>query len=347
MPESDFDWNDSYAIPAGLRFRPVPSGGLQVDNWGGDLSVEIPRDWISLYLVFARSQTAETAYETAAEEWEEVDREVLRELLQSWLGRGLLQAVETSAPVPSRLALFTKSAEAGAARVPLRSHFELQRPVELYPGLETREIHDPGRFPWVAGLEASFPVIREEFDRLAGAGGQGTGPGFSPVYRGQTSTGEWAASFLWIFGKQVEETCRLCPETTRLLSAIPGVAEFGTTLYSALAPHTQIAPHYGYSNAKLRCQLPIRVPGRCKLKVGEHEIEQREGKCIVFDDSFLHSAWNDSDEARFVLVFDFYHPDLTPEEIRYLARLAQERELAKTYQAQGGERVAWVADPAH
>jgi aspartate beta-hydroxylase len=265
-------------------------------------------------------------------------------LLQSWIGRGLLQAVETSPPVPSRLALFMQSAEAGAGRGPLRSHFELQRPLELYPGLETREIHDPGLFPWVATLEAAFPVIREEFDRLASGA---DGSVFSPVYRGQTSTGEWAAAFLWIFGKQIAETCRLCPETTRLLSAIPGVSEFGTTLYSALAPHTQIAPHYGYSNAKLRCQLPIRVPGRCKLKVGEHEIEQREGKCIVFDDSFLHSAWNDSDEARFVLVFDFYHPDLTPEEVRYLARLAQERELAKSYQPQGGERVAWVADPTH
>jgi hypothetical protein len=346
MEESDFDWNGSYAVPAGLRFRPAPSGGLQVDNWGGDLSVEVPRDWVSLYLLFARSQTAEAAYEVAGEEWDGVDRESFRELLQSWAARGLLQAVGTSLPVPSRLALFTRGTETGTAhRVPLRSHFELQRPLEFYPGLETRELHDSRLFPWVAGLEASFPVIQEEFNRLANT--EDSGSGFSPVYRGQTSKGEWAASFLWTFGKQVEETCRLCPETTRLLSAIPGVAEFGTTLYSALAPHTQIAPHYGYSNAKLRCQLPIRVPGRCKLKVGEHEIEQREGKCIVFDDSFLHSAWNDSDEARFVLVFDFYHPDLAPEEVQYLARLAQERELAKFYQAQVGERVAWVADPTH
>jgi hypothetical protein len=89
-------------------------------------------------------------------------------------------------------------------------------------------------------------------------------------------------------------------------------------LYSGLAPHTFITPHYGYTNAKLRCQLPLWVPGRCRLKVGDVEIEQREGRCIVFDDSFLHSAWNDSDEPRFVIVFDFFHPNLTAAKIEHL-----------------------------
>jgi aspartyl/asparaginyl beta-hydroxylase (cupin superfamily) len=339
MQEPVFNWNNSFVIPASLVFRPTPSGGLQVDGGAGEPTREVPRDWVSLLLTFARAQTAETAYQAALEEWD-VDRESFQRLLQVWLMKGLLRIAETSPPAPSRLALFAQSMEADASRrLPLRSHFPLQRPLEFYPGLETREIHDPERFSWVAALEGSFPIIRDEFARLVD-----TGSGFSTVYRSQTSTGEWAASYFWVFGKKVEETCRLCPETARILSSIPGVAEFGTTFYSALAPHTHIAPHYGYSNAKLRCQLPLRVPGHCKLKVGAHEIEQREGRCIVFDDSFLHLAWNDSHEVRFVLVFDFFHPDLTPEEIRYLVRLASEREVAKALldQAAAGDRAGWT-----
>jgi len=322
MAGSDFDWSRSYQVPTSLRFRPTPSGGLQVDGGGTEECVDVPRDLAPLLLAFARSQTPEEAYAAATEEWE-VDRESFQEILGTLLEKGLLRLYEAGPPAPSRLALFARAQEDG--QPPLRSHFPLQRPPEFYPGLETREIHDRERFPWVATLEEAFPVIREEFDRLVGSAS------FSTVYRSQTTTGEWAGSYLWVFGEKVEETCRLCPETARLLSAIPGVAEYGNTLYSGLAPHTFIAPHYGYSNAKLRCQLPLRVPGRCRLKVGDLEIEQREGRCIVFDDSFLHSAWNDSDEPRFVIVFDFFHPDLTPEEVRYLARLAQERELAKNY----------------
>lgn len=335
MQKTDFDWNRPYAIPGSLCFRATPSGGLQVDGGAGEESVEVPRDWVPLLLAFARDQTADAAYEAVTEDWD-VDRETFQQLLELWAAKGLLRPVGTS-PVPSRLALFQRAMESGGS--PFRSHFPLQRPLELYPGLDTREIHDRERFPWVAVLESSFPVIQDEFSRLVEAGST-----FSTVYRAQTSTGEWAASYLWAFGKKVEETCRLCPETARILSSIPGVSEFGTSMYSGLAPHTHIAPHYGYSNAKLRCQLPLRVPGRCKLKVGEQEIEQQEGRCIVFDDSFLHSAWNDSDEPRFVLVFDFFHPDLTAEEVGYLARFAAEKQLARPHLAQTttGERVGWV-----
>jgi aspartyl/asparaginyl beta-hydroxylase (cupin superfamily) len=343
MQEADFDWNRPYGMPASLRFRSTPSGALQVDGGAGEPTVEVPRDWVPLVLAFAQSQTAEAAYEAATEDWE-VDRETFQTLLQAWIAQGLLRPSGADLDEPSRLALFKRTVEAEPSlRVPLRSHFPLQRPLEFYPGLETREVHDRERFPWVAMLEAAFPVLQEEFSRLVEGG-----PGFSAVYRSQTSTGEWAASYLWVFGRKVEETCRLCPETTRILSAIPGVAEFGTTMYSGLAPHTHIAPHFGHSNAKLRCQLPLRVPGRCRLKVGDHEIEQQEGRCIVFDDSFLHSAWNDSDEPRFVLVFDFFHPDLTPGEVRYLARLASDQQLAKGYldQAAKGGRVDWAAPAA-
>lgn len=341
MQKTDFDWHHPYVIPSNLSFRTTPAGGLQVNGWAGDPTLEVPRDWVPLILAFARSRTAEAAYEAATEDWE-VDRETFQQLLETWTEQGLLRPAGTipGPQTPSRLALFRRATEGGGPRrAPIRSHFPLQRPLEFYPGLNTREIHDGERFPWVAVLEDAFPILQGEFTRLAESGSS-----FSTVYRAQTSTGEWAASYLWAFGQKVEETCRLCPETVRILSSIPGVAEFGTTMYSGLAPHTQITPHFGYSNAKLRCQLPLRVPGRCKLKVGDQEIEQREGKCIVFDDSFLHSAWNDSDEPRFVLVFDFFHPDLTPEEVQYLARLVTERQMAKGHLGQRDTRqkVGWV-----
>ena len=41
-----------------------------------------------------------------------------------------------------------------------------------------------------------------------------------------------------------------------------------------------------------------------------------EGEPFVFDDSFEHEAWNeDPEHSRIVLIFDVWHPDLTPEEI--------------------------------
>ncbi len=345
MEEPDFSSSRSYLVPSSLRFVLTPAGNLQADSGPGMPSVEVRRDWLPLLLVFATAQTVAAAYDEVSREVE-IGRESFARILKLWIAQGLLRAAATGPPVPSRLGLFMRATRAGTAGAaggsPLRSPFPLQQPLEFYPGLDTREIHDGARYPWVAVLEGAFAVIQQELDRLIDGGA-----GFAPVYRGQTSAGEWAASYLWAFGERVEDTCRRCPETARILSAIPGVAEFGTSMCSALAPHTHIAPHYGLTNAKLRCQLPLRVPGRCKLKVGEHEIEQQEGRCIVFDDSFLHSAWNDSGQPRFVLVFDFFHPDLTAPEIDYLLELARARQLAKGYleQTATGERAGWVGAP--
>ncbi len=40
-----------------------------------------------------------------------------------------------------------------------------------------------------------------------------------------------------------------------------------------------------------------------------------EGKCILFDDSFLHEANNASDKPRVVLIIDIWHPDLFDAEV--------------------------------
>jgi hypothetical protein len=351
MSENRLDWGSPYVVPAGLRFRVSPAGNLRVVQEGAYRQVppaepvEVEGEQVELLLGFASPRVVEAAFEQAAASWD-VDRETYGQLLEAWVVLGLLRRAEIGAHATSRLALFAaamaEQAATGAPLFPLRSHFDLQQPGWFYPGLDSREIHDRGSFPWVAVLEGSFAVIQAEFAALLASAD------FNQVNPGYTTQGEWAAAYLWAFGKKVEEVCRWCPETTRMLSLIPGVAQFGTTLFSALAPHSLITPHHGVTNAKLRCQLPLRVPAGCKLKVGEQEIEQLEGRCIVFDDSFLHSAWNESDEARFVLVFDFFHPGLTSEEIEYLVRIPATEDIGRHHlgQAAAGAKAAWARESA-
>jgi aspartyl/asparaginyl beta-hydroxylase (cupin superfamily) len=68
------------------------------------------------------------------------------------------------------------------------------------------------------------------------------------------------------------------------------------------------------------------------------------GECIVFDDSFLHAAWNDSNEPRLVLVFDPFHPDLAGDEIAYLEKIATEMGSARACleRPEGRQPAAWV-----
>lgn len=39
--------------------------------------------------------------------------------------------------------------------------------------------------------------------------------------------------------------------------------------------------------------------------------EWKEGKVLMFDDSFEHEVWHEGDSLRLVLIVDFWHPDLS------------------------------------
>ena len=60
--------------------------------------------------------------------------------------------------------------------------------------------------------------------------------------------------------------------------------------------------------------MPLIVPGDCGLRVGNEIRAWREGKLLIFDDSFEHEAWNRSDRTRVVLLFEIWRPELTIEE---------------------------------
>ena len=57
------------------------------------------------------------------------------------------------------------------------------------------------------------------------------------------------------------------------------------------------------------------------MRVSNETRQQEEGKAYVFDDSFEHEAWHDGQETRLILIVDFWHPDLTAPELKFLKLL--------------------------
>lgn len=80
---------------------------------------------------------------------------------------------------------------------------------------------------------------------------------------------------------------------------------------SILSAGTFIPPHHGLSNVKLTVHIPIDVDELSSLTVGGERKAWHDNNVIIFDDSFLHSAENNSSDARTVFIFDIWHPDLS------------------------------------
>jgi aspartate beta-hydroxylase len=94
---------------------------------------------------------------------------------------------------------------------------------------------------------------------------------------------------------------------------------------SALTTNSHIMKHYGPTNKKLRFHLPLSGVKNSRMRVGDYIREQEEGKAYVFDDSFEHEAWHEGNETRIILIVDFWHPDLSKEEIKLLTVLQNAR----------------------
>jgi aspartyl/asparaginyl beta-hydroxylase (cupin superfamily) len=194
---------------------------------------------------------------------------------------------------------------------------EMQLPDFYVPGLTASAWWDKGQFPWVASIEKSFPQILGEFQSIGGV----TADSAVEHPARLDDQGRWSAYYLYFVGRLYSDHARACPNTMKALGEVPGWNESGMVYFSILDPQTHVAAHSGFTNTHLRCHLGIDIPDGCRMRVGKEARPWQEGQVNVFDDSFQHEVWNESDLGRAVLLFDTWHPDLTEVEIQALRHL--------------------------
>ncbi|MEP6898452.1 MAG: aspartyl/asparaginyl beta-hydroxylase domain-containing protein [Rhodanobacter sp.] len=210
-----------------------------------------------------------------------------------------------------------------------------QRPKFLYfPGIPSQTFYSRERFPAHARLEAAVDVVRQEL-RIVLAHAQDDLVPFLGTRSADAVAAEllrasgaqepaWDALFFYRHGVRHDLQCVRCPRTNQLLDSLPLVRireHAPETLYSVLRPGTHILPHRGVTNTRLVTHLPLIVPPDCALRVGGETHAWQEGRCVTFDDTFEHEAWNHSDRDRVVLILDSWNPDLSEAEQAAVADL--------------------------
>lgn len=170
-------------------------------------------------------------------------------------------------------------------------------------------IYDATVFPWAAEVEAGWKNVRAELDQVLKYRDQI--PSFHEILKEVTTIttdNNWKTFFLAGIGMDCDENARSCPETMKLLQKIPGMK---TAFFSILSPHKHIPAHRGAYNGILRLHLGLLVPEpreKCRIRIGNEYRSWSEGKCLIFDDTFNHEVWNDTEGYRVVLFVDFARP---------------------------------------
>lgn len=161
--------------------------------------------------------------------------------------------------------------------------------------------YNPDDFQWVKNLEEKYDEILSELGGLI-EGKDEMPYNLNPPYL--SSPGVWRNLYFMNFRWYNHKNCLKYPRTFAILKSIPNLSFAGITV---LEPHSKVLPHIGETNAIIRCHYGLKVPGKyldCGIMVNGEKRGQQNGKLLMFSDAHLHSAWNNTDDRRFVLVLD-------------------------------------------
>ncbi|MDB6072482.1 MAG: aspartyl/asparaginyl beta-hydroxylase protein [Verrucomicrobiaceae bacterium] len=179
--------------------------------------------------------------------------------------------------------------------------------------LGDRPVYSNRHFAWVDSVEAEWMGVRKELDHVMQY--RDRMPSFQDIVKEVgiiQSDDQWKTFFLKGVGMDCEENARRCPKTMKLLEKVPNVS---TAFFSILSPGKHIPSHRGAWAGVLRLHLGLLVPEpreKVRIRVANQMCQWQEGKCLIFDDTWNHEVWNDTEGYRVVLFVDFERPMKRP-----------------------------------
>lgn len=217
---------------------------------------------------------------------------------------------------------------------------EIDPPAGYAPGHEPSEEHiegltakpfwdvtdDPQLFPWAIQLEKNANIIQKEFEQKLMINCDNNNNNneknifaSDSAWQNQVMGNGWSAIRLQRLGIWNKENCREFPETYKLLQSLEIPLAVRGVCFAKQVPKSGVEPHSDGRNFILTTQLGLAVPVGCYIEVGDSKNGERrcweKGKLTTIDTSFLHSTKNPSEtEDRYILIIDFWHPELSESE---------------------------------
>lgn len=173
------------------------------------------------------------------------------------------------------------------SRVPLRSHLT----AEYFPELKV--------------IEDNWKTIRDEALVLYQNGYIASKDDLpaSSFYKDN----RWTSFYLKNYDSDVPSAYELAPKTMALIDQVPSM---NLALFACLNPGKEIKHHHDPFAFTLRYSLALSTPNSDEsgIVVDGEDYKWADGESILFDETYLHSAYNHSDTPRIILMTDVERP---------------------------------------
>ena len=156
-------------------------------------------------------------------------------------------------------------------------------------------------------LRNNWQLIRDEALKLAQAGQIKAATslndlGFNSFFR----TG-WTRFYLKWYEDYLPSATRQCPKTVELLRQTSSIK---AAMFASLPPGSQLKAHRDPYAGSLRYHLGLVTPNSddCFILVDGQRHVWRDGEDVLFDETYIHEAHNNTDQQRIIFFADVHRP---------------------------------------
>jgi aspartyl/asparaginyl beta-hydroxylase (cupin superfamily) len=172
-----------------------------------------------------------------------------------------------------------------------------------------KSVYETEALEWAHKVEAAFPQIQAEVLRVMQQK-QIIPNALEFLHREDHKEYEsdWRIFPLYWFGNRIEDSCAMCPVTEATLAQVPDLM---SAAFSILEPHQHIGRHAHPYLGHLIFHLGLVIPepeSSCRMDVEGQVLTWSEGKVLLFDPTYDHEVWNDSDHVRIILAGELRRP---------------------------------------
>lgn len=190
-------------------------------------------------------------------------------------------------------------------------HSSIMAPVNalmyMFSSVPNKPYIDPALFSELDLLKDNWETIRDEALALHAqqqikASDKLDDAGFNSFFR----TG-WKRFYLKWYGSFLPSAQKLCPETVALLNQIPSIKG---AMFAMLPPGATLVRHRDPYAGSIRYHMGLVTPNddACRISVDGQWYSWRDGEVVMFDETFIHHAENNTDKNRIVLFADVARP---------------------------------------
>ena len=179
--------------------------------------------------------------------------------------------------------------------------------MNLFSALPNKPLLNPSDLAGLDTLRDNWQVIRDEALALAEQGDIKAADSLNDAGFNSFFRSGWTRFYLKWYGDPLGSALRQCPKTAELLEQVPSVK---AAMFASLPPEGVLTPHRDPFAGSLRYHLGLSTPNSddCYILVDGEKHSWRDGADVLFDETFIYEAHNNTEKNRVILFCDVTRP---------------------------------------